>query len=120
MYDGSGLSRDNRVAVATLVQVLQAAADPDQPALRAVVSTLPVAGFSGSLDYRFVAARRASVGAGQDGTLTGVHGLAGWWPPQTASRLCLPPSPTRCRSGSPWTPGHSWTGSRQRSPPAAA
>jgi D-alanyl-D-alanine carboxypeptidase/D-alanyl-D-alanine-endopeptidase (penicillin-binding protein 4) len=79
IYDGSGLSRDDSLAIATLVQALQTAAEPANPQLRAVVSTLPVAGFSGSLDYRFVG--NASSGLGRvrakTGTLTGVHGLAG-------------------------------------------
>lgn len=78
IYDGSGLSRANLLPIATLVQVLHAAADPDQPQLRAVVTTVPVAGFSGSLDYRFVTAP-AGLGRvrAKTGTLTGVHGLAG-------------------------------------------
>lgn len=78
LYDGSGLSRDNRLPVQSLVDVLQVAADPEQPRLRAVISTLPVAGFSGSLAYRFA---REPEGLGlvraKTGTLTGVHGLAG-------------------------------------------
>ena len=78
LYDGSGLSRDNRLPIESLVDVLQVAADPEQPHLRAVISTLPVAGFSGSLDYRFT---REPAGLGlvraKTGTLTGVHGLAG-------------------------------------------
>jgi D-alanyl-D-alanine carboxypeptidase/D-alanyl-D-alanine-endopeptidase (penicillin-binding protein 4) len=78
LYDGSGLSRDNRLPIESLVDVLQVAADLEQPHLRAVISTLPVAGFSGSLDYRFT---REPAGLGlvraKTGTLTGVHGLAG-------------------------------------------
>lgn len=81
LLDGSGLSRDDRLAVATLVQVLQTAASADHPDLRAVVSTLPVAGFTGSLDYRFVTVAPAGLGVvrAKTGTLTnaGVHGLAG-------------------------------------------
>jgi len=77
--DGSGLARSNIVDVATLVQTLQAAADPVNPGLRSIVSTLPVAGFSGSLDYRFLLVAPAGLGQvrAKTGTLTGVHGLAG-------------------------------------------
>ncbi len=78
MYDGSGLSRDNLVSVGLIVDVLQTAADPDHPGLRAAVSTLPVAGFTGSLDDRFVQDPRGfGVVRAKTGTLTGVHGLAG-------------------------------------------
>ena len=59
--------------------MLQTAASPDHPDLRTVVSTLPVAGFTGSLAYRFVDDARAGLGVvrAKTGTLTGVHGLAG-------------------------------------------
>ena len=81
IYDGSGLARDDEVPVQTLVDVLQVAADPQHPTLRPVVSTLPVAGFTGSLAYRFVTDAPAGLGVvrAKTGTLTaaGVHGLAG-------------------------------------------
>lgn len=79
LYDGSGLSRDDRLTSATLLDVLQTAASPDQPHLRAVISGLPVAGFTGSLQWRFVDAPPKSRGLirAKTGTLTGVHGLAG-------------------------------------------
>jgi D-alanyl-D-alanine carboxypeptidase/D-alanyl-D-alanine-endopeptidase (penicillin-binding protein 4) len=80
-YDGSGLSRDDAVPIQTLVDVLQVAADPQHPTLRPVVTTLPVAGFTGSLAYRFVDDAPAGLGVvrAKTGTLTagGVHGLAG-------------------------------------------
>lgn len=77
LHDGSGLSRRNRLAPATLVDVLRVAAtDPD---LRTVLTGLPVAGFTGSLAYRFEMAPRVALGEvrAKTGTLTGVHGLAG-------------------------------------------
>jgi D-alanyl-D-alanine carboxypeptidase/D-alanyl-D-alanine-endopeptidase (penicillin-binding protein 4) len=81
IYDGSGLSRDDEIPIQTLVDVLQIAADPDHPQLRSVVSTLPVAGFTGSLAYRFVVDAPEGLGVvrAKTGTLTeaGVHGLAG-------------------------------------------
>jgi serine-type D-Ala-D-Ala carboxypeptidase/endopeptidase (penicillin-binding protein 4) len=79
IYDGSGLSRDDRLTLDALAQTLQVAASPAQPDLRSVVSGLPVAGFNGSLAYRFVtqgADARGLVRA-KTGTLTGVHALAG-------------------------------------------
>jgi D-alanyl-D-alanine carboxypeptidase/D-alanyl-D-alanine-endopeptidase (penicillin-binding protein 4) len=79
VYDGSGLSRRNRVATTTLLALLQHAAGPDGEAMRNLVTGLPVAGFTGSLTYRFAegpAVARGLVRA-KTGTLTGVHALAG-------------------------------------------
>ena len=79
LYDGSGLSRDNRMSPQVLVDVLRwAATDRDQE-LRAIVSSLPVAGWTGSLDDRMdqgAAAGRGRVRA-KTGTLTRVSSLAG-------------------------------------------
>jgi len=80
IYDGSGLSRDNRVTLTAELAVLTLGVDPDEPALRTVVTGLPVAGFSGSLASRFAdGASAAALGVvrAKTGTLTGVHGLAG-------------------------------------------
>ncbi|WP_175507441.1 D-alanyl-D-alanine carboxypeptidase/D-alanyl-D-alanine endopeptidase [Nocardioides alpinus] len=79
VYDGSGLSRRNRISTSTLLGLLQHAAGPDGEAMRSVVTGLPVAGFTGSLTYRFdegPAVARGLVRA-KTGTLTGVHALAG-------------------------------------------
>jgi D-alanyl-D-alanine carboxypeptidase/D-alanyl-D-alanine-endopeptidase (penicillin-binding protein 4) len=78
-YDGSGLARRDALPVRVLLDVLQLAADPGQPGLRTVVSSLPVAGFTGSLASRFVQDAPAGLGAvrAKTGTLTGVHGLGG-------------------------------------------
>ncbi len=79
VYDGSGLSRDNRLTPDTLVGVLQAAASAEHPELRSVLTGLPVAGFTGSLAVRFddvVPQGRGRVRA-KTGTLTGVSALAG-------------------------------------------
>ncbi len=79
VYDGSGLSRANRLDPATLLALLRLAADPEHPELRAVLTGLPVAGFTGSLAYRFEDGARAGKGTvrAKTGTLTGVSGLAG-------------------------------------------
>lgn len=79
LHDGSGLSRRNRVSTATLIDLLQHAAGPDGDAMRSLVTGMPVAGFTGSLTYRFAegpAVARGVVRA-KTGTLTGVHALAG-------------------------------------------
>lgn len=76
-YDGSGLSRKNRLATSTLLDVLSVSLD--EPTLSRVTAGLPVAGFSGSLSDRFDV--RSAPGLGRvrakTGTLTGVSGLAG-------------------------------------------
>jgi D-alanyl-D-alanine carboxypeptidase/D-alanyl-D-alanine-endopeptidase (penicillin-binding protein 4) len=79
LYDGSGLSRDDRLAARTLLAVVSLAASAAHPELRAVVEGLPVAAFSGSLEDRFgdgAAAGRGWVRA-KTGTLTGVSALVG-------------------------------------------
>lgn len=79
VYDGSGLSRHDRLAPKTLLDVLRLAAGPGHADLRNVVAGLPVAGYTGSLKYRYdtgAAAGRGRVRA-KTGTLTGVSALAG-------------------------------------------
>lgn len=77
--DGSGLSRGNRLSPTTLLDLVEVAASPDHPELRPVLAGLPVAGFSGSLTYRFDSGDRAGLGTvrAKTGTLSRVHGLAG-------------------------------------------
>lgn len=79
LYDGSGLSRDSRLAPSALVDVLRLAASPDQPQLKPVVTGLPVAGFTGSLAARFEEGDPEGRGRvrAKTGTLTGVSSLAG-------------------------------------------
>lgn len=79
VYDGSGLSRRNRLTAATLLRVLALGTVESRPELRNVVSGLPVAAFNGSLGYRFEDSDPTGRGrvAAKTGTLTGVSGLAG-------------------------------------------
>ncbi|MBB0232722.1 D-alanyl-D-alanine carboxypeptidase, partial [Streptomyces calidiresistens] len=76
VVDGSGLDRSGRMTTDSLVGLLALAADPARPELRPVLTGLPVAGFTGTLDSRY-----PDVGAGvvraKTGTLTGVNALAG-------------------------------------------
>ncbi|MBS2939725.1 D-alanyl-D-alanine carboxypeptidase/D-alanyl-D-alanine-endopeptidase [Nocardioides sp. J2M5] len=79
VLDGSGLSRRNRVTTSSMLALLQLAAGPGHDDLRSLVTGMPVAGWSGSLTYRFddgPALARGLVRA-KTGTLTGVHALAG-------------------------------------------
>lgn len=79
LHDGSGLSRRNEFTAQTLTDVVRVAAADENPQLRAAVTGLPVAGFSGSLASRFETVPPAGRGTvrAKTGTLTGVHGLAG-------------------------------------------
>lgn len=79
ILDGSGLSRKDLLDPATLLGVIEVAASEEHPNLRRVVSGLPVAGFTGSLTYRFETGDDDGLGRvrAKTGTLTGVHGLAG-------------------------------------------
>ena len=80
LVDGSGLSTDDRLTVAALSRLLGLAASADHPALRSVVTGLPVAAFSGTLTDRY-GRTKARSGAGlvraKTGTLNGVSSLAG-------------------------------------------
>ena len=78
VHDGSGLSRQDRLDPDTLTAVLETAGSVEHPELRSVLTGLPVAGFTGSLEDRFDAedAGRGLVRA-KTGTLSGVSGLAG-------------------------------------------
>jgi len=79
LRDGSGLSRDDRIAAPVLLSALQLAASPDHPELRPLVTGLPVAGFDGSLLARFYDDAEPARGyvRAKTGTLTGAHALAG-------------------------------------------
>ena len=78
-HDGSGLSRQNLLAPETLLAVLRVSASPDHPELRAVLTGLPVAGFTGSLEYRFVDTLPVARGRvrAKTGTLRNTSALAG-------------------------------------------
>lgn len=79
ILDGSGLARGNRLRPETLLDVFTRAAGPDGTALRPVLTGLPVAGFTGSLTFRFETGAEQGLGSvrAKTGTLSGVHGLAG-------------------------------------------
>jgi D-alanyl-D-alanine carboxypeptidase/D-alanyl-D-alanine-endopeptidase (penicillin-binding protein 4) len=79
ILDGSGLARGNRLRPETLLDLITVASGPDHAALRPILTGLPVAGFSGSLAFRFQTGDDEGLGSvrAKTGTLSGVHGLAG-------------------------------------------
>ncbi|MBV9829973.1 MAG: D-alanyl-D-alanine carboxypeptidase, partial [Marmoricola sp.] len=89
LYDGSGLSRLDRLTTDSEAQVVRLAASGEHPELRPVLTGLPVAGFTGSLAYRFQKGPQEAEGRvrAKTGTLTGVHGLAGIADDVTGARM---------------------------------
>ena len=81
LLDSSGLSADDRLTAKTLDGVVQAAAGPDQPTLRALLDLLPIAGGSGTLADRFLDAATNLGPAGwlraKTGSLTAINSLVG-------------------------------------------
>jgi D-alanyl-D-alanine carboxypeptidase/D-alanyl-D-alanine-endopeptidase (penicillin-binding protein 4) len=81
IYDGSGLTRANKVPLDLLAGAVRVAISKDHPELRHLLTGLPIAGFNGSLRERF-ATPGTGTGTGlvhaKTGTLTGVHSLAGY------------------------------------------
>jgi D-alanyl-D-alanine carboxypeptidase/D-alanyl-D-alanine-endopeptidase (penicillin-binding protein 4) len=81
LVDGSGMSHANRLSAGLLTAIVVRAASQDQPKLRAVISGMPVAGYSGTLSARYTAVAAGKGAAGvvraKTGTLTGVTALAG-------------------------------------------
>jgi len=79
-YDGSGLSRMNTITPLALARLVSVAAAGTHPELRAVITGMPIAGFSGTLARRY-SGGATQAGAGvvraKTGTLDGVNTLAG-------------------------------------------
>jgi len=78
MADASGLSPDDRVEPVVLAQFVRLAVAPGHPELAPILSGLPVAGFSGTLEDRFKDSTAAGVVRAKTGTLDGVVSLAGY------------------------------------------
>jgi len=81
LMDSSGLSVDDRLTARTLDGTVQAAAGPDQPAMRGLLDLLPIAAGSGTLADRFVDAATNQGPAGwlraKTGSLTAINSLVG-------------------------------------------
>ena len=84
LYDGSGLSRADRLTAAKLVAILSLAVDGNHPRLASLPGSLPVAGRSGTLAANYLRyttwPSRCAVGLiqGKTGSLSGVITLAGY------------------------------------------
>lgn len=80
LLDGSGLARGSAVPPETLARLLLLAADGAHPDLAPLLDGLPVAGFSGTLETRYLTGAAATAAGrlrAKTGTLTGVSALAG-------------------------------------------
>jgi D-alanyl-D-alanine carboxypeptidase/D-alanyl-D-alanine-endopeptidase (penicillin-binding protein 4) len=80
LLDSSGLSHEDRISPLALAGMLAVAASPAHPELRAALTGLPIAGFTGTLGQgRFTAASAAGIGIvrAKTGTLDGVATEAG-------------------------------------------
>jgi serine-type D-Ala-D-Ala carboxypeptidase/endopeptidase (penicillin-binding protein 4) len=81
LVDGSGFSHLNHLSAQLLTSIVSMAAGDDQPTLRTIISSLPVAAYSGTLSGRYASASWGKSAAGvvraKTGTLSGVTALAG-------------------------------------------
>ena len=81
LSDGSGLADGSVLTPTAVAGVLHAAASPDHPELRPLLTGLPIAGLTGTLVKRFGESSRATAGQGlvraKTGSLRGVTTLAG-------------------------------------------
>ncbi len=81
LFDGSGLSRRNRMTPSMLTDLLLLAASGTRPELTVMFGGLPVAAWSGTLQDRFKAQDAGRPGQGlvraKTGTLSGVSALSG-------------------------------------------
>lgn len=87
--DGSGLSRHNLIAPATMMQVLQYIAQHDTELN--FISMLPLAGYDGSLQYR-AGLHEAGVDgkvSAKTGSLQGVYNLAGFITTSSGQRMAF-------------------------------
>ncbi|XTZ38900.1 serine-type D-Ala-D-Ala carboxypeptidase [Salmonella enterica] len=87
--DGSGLSRHNLLAPATMIQVLQYIAQHDNELN--FISMLPLAGYDGSLQYR-AGLHQAGVDgkvSAKTGSLQGIYNLAGFITTASGQRMAF-------------------------------
>lgn len=80
LYDGSGLSRDNRVPPQVIARTLAVAAAGPRTELRPLIAGLAIAGTNGTLGQRFTTSTSLparGILRGKSGYLTGVVSLSG-------------------------------------------
>ena len=84
LYDGSGLSHDNKVRGTEVVRLLKAMAGNAD-----FTASLAVAGKSGTLANRMTRGAAAGRCSGKTGTLNGVTNLAGYCPVRNGGRIAF-------------------------------
>jgi D-alanyl-D-alanine carboxypeptidase/D-alanyl-D-alanine-endopeptidase (penicillin-binding protein 4) len=77
LFDGSGLSQQDRIPAGVLTAVVTGAADGSLDGASALLSGLPVAGYDGTLFDRGDAGAAPGTVRAKTGTLLSVHALAG-------------------------------------------
>ncbi|MBE9031690.1 D-alanyl-D-alanine carboxypeptidase/D-alanyl-D-alanine-endopeptidase [filamentous cyanobacterium LEGE 11480] len=87
LFDGSGLARMNLVSPQALVQTLQAM--HYQPSGQIYRNSLPIAGKTGTLKYRFRNTPAAGIVQAKTGTLTGALSLSGYINPKQYQPLAF-------------------------------
>ena len=101
LHDGSGLSRQNRIAPQTLAEVVAVSARTART--DSLVSDLAVGGFTGTLTRRFGHADAGrGVVRGKSGTLTGVHSLAGYVTDRSGTPIAFAVTTDRTKSVNPF------------------
>ncbi len=101
LYDGSGLSRQNRISPQTLAEAVAVAGRTSRT--NSLVSDLAVGGFSGTLTRRFAKADPGlGVVRGKSGTLTGVHSLAGFVTDRSGTPIAFAVMTDRTKSINPF------------------
>ena len=101
LYDGSGLSRRNRIAPQTLAEAVAVSVGKD--GTDSLISDLAVGGFTGTLERRFGKADAGrGVVRGKSGTLTGVHSLAGYVTDRTGTPIAFAVMTDRTKAINPF------------------
>ena len=101
LNDGSGLSRENRIAPQTLAEAV--AVSVRTAGTDSLISDLAVGGFTGTLARRFVTVEDGrGVVRGKSGTLTGVHSLAGYVTDQSGAPIAFAVMTDRTKAINPF------------------
>lgn len=104
LVDCSGLGEGSRLSPQQLVDVLRLATDGEHPRLTGMISMLPVAGLTGTLDDRFVLTDARGLVRAKTGSLTGVTSLAGTLVTHAGRQLVFVVLADRTPAGGQWGP----------------